>query len=71
METKDTLFRHFEKYIRLNDTLRSELAKRITLKTFKKGSLVHDANTVCTKSYFIQNGLLRTYFIKDGKEISE
>jgi CRP-like cAMP-binding protein len=71
METKDAFFQHFEKYIRLNDTLKSELAKRITFKSFKKGELVHNADTVCTKSYFIQNGLLRTYFIKDGKEISE
>jgi CRP-like cAMP-binding protein len=71
IETKDALFQHFEKYIKLNDTLKSELAKRITFKTFKKGALVHNADTVCKKSYFIQNGLLRTYFIKDGKEISE
>jgi CRP-like cAMP-binding protein len=47
------------------------LAKRITFKTFKKGALIHDANNICNKSYFVQNGLLRTYFIKDGKEISE
>jgi len=33
--------------------------------------LVHNANKICTKSYFIQKGLFRTYFIKDGKEISE
>ncbi len=32
---------------------------------------MHDAAKVCTKSYFIQKGLMRTYFIKDGKEISE
>ena len=67
----DSFFQHFEKYIKLNDTLKSELAKRKTFKIFKKGELVHNADTVCTKSYFIQNGLLRTYFIKDGKEISE
>lgn len=71
IETKDALFRHFEKYIKLNDTLKSELAKRITFKTFKKGELIHNADTICTKSYFIQKGLLRTYFLKDGKEISE
>lgn len=41
------------------------------LKTFKKGELVHDADKICTKSYFIQKGLMRTYFMKDGKEISE
>lgn len=33
--------------------------------------MVHHAAKVCTHSYFIQKGLLRTYFLKDGKEISE
>lgn len=32
---------------------------------------MHHAQDVCTKSYFIQTGLLRTYFIKDDKEVSE
>lgn len=71
IEQTAEIFRHFEKYIKLSDTLKSELAKRIVSKTFKKGELVHDADTICTKSYFIQKGLMRTYFIKDGKEISE
>lgn len=30
-----------------------------------------DADRVCTESYFIKKGILRTYFLKDGKEISE
>lgn len=47
------------------------MAERVTFVSFKKGDLVHDADKVCTKSYFIQSGLLRTYFLKDGKEISE
>jgi len=51
--------------------LKSELSGRIIPITFKKGELVHNADTICKKSYFIQKGLLRTYFIKDGKEISE
>ncbi len=51
--------------------MKSELANRISFKSFKKGELIHDAHTICTKSYFIQKGLLRTYFIKNGKEISE
>ena len=38
---------------------------------FRKGELIHNADTVSTKSYFIQNGLIRIYFIKDRKEISE
>lgn len=71
IEQTEEIFRHFEQYIKLSDTLKSELAKRVTFKNFKKGALVHNADTICTKSYFIQKGLLRTYFIKDGKEISE
>lgn len=67
----DKLFEHFEKYIPLNDTLKEALIKRLKIVVFKKGELVHSAHSVCTKSYFIQKGLLRNYFLKDGKEISE
>ena len=33
--------------------------------------MVLDADRICTESYFIKKGILRTYFIKDEKEISE
>jgi len=67
----DLLIRHFEKYIRVSPELRTALLDRLSYRSFKKGELVHDANLVCTRSYFIQKGLMRTYFLKDGKEISE
>lgn len=38
---------------------------------FKKGELVLNADRICTESYFITKGILRTYFLKDGKEVSE
>lgn len=71
MEPTNEIFQHFEKYIKLSPELKQELAKRILPKTFKKGQLVHRADTICKESYFIQKGLMRTYFIKDGKEITE
>lgn len=71
IETTENLFTHFEKFIKLSETLKSELSKRIKPIVFKKGELVFDANNICTKSYFINKGILRTYFIKNGKEISE
>lgn len=43
----------------------------MAVKHFKKAELVHHAQDVCSKSYFIRKGLLRTYFIKDDKEVSE
>jgi hypothetical protein len=71
IDNKAKLYKHFEKYIPISETLRKELNSRITFKTFKKGERVHDADKVCTSSYFIQKGLLHSYFIKDGKAISE
>ena len=71
IETTENLFVHFEKFIRLSEDLKSELSKRIQPIVFKKGALVLDADTISKKSYFINKGILRTYFIKDGKEISE
>lgn len=67
----EIFFGHFQKYIKLSDSLKSDLAERINFKTFKKGELVHNAAKVCTQSYYIQKGLMRIYFIKDEKEISE
>ena len=71
IEQTDEIFRHFEKYITLSSSLKKELAARIVSKSFKKGELIHNADTICKNSYFIQKGLMRTYFIKDGKEITE
>lgn len=71
IEQTGEIFRHFEKYITLSSSLKKELAARIVSKSFKKGELIHNADTICKNSYFIQKGLMRTYFIKDGKEITE
>ena len=47
------------------------MAGRLKPMIIKKGKLILDANSVCKESYFIQQGILRAYFLKDGKEISE
>ncbi|WP_169630259.1 Crp/Fnr family transcriptional regulator [Flavobacterium humi] len=71
VETKEQLFRHFESYIPLSDSLKKELEDRIAFSTFKKGQEIHNAGKVCTESHFIFQGLTRLYFLKDGKEITE
>ncbi|WP_051891346.1 Crp/Fnr family transcriptional regulator [Chryseobacterium sp. JM1] len=67
----DPVLHHFSQYIKLSETLKKELQNRLSLQTFEKGELLHDADKICTKSYFILNGLTRTYYLKDGTEISE
>ncbi|AUP80672.1 Crp/Fnr family transcriptional regulator [Flavivirga eckloniae] len=65
------IYQHFETYIELSQDLKTALTNRLKPILFKKGALVLNANRVCKESYFIQKGILRTYFLKDGKEISE
>ncbi len=71
MEGIADFIEHFETYITLSPELRAELTSRIKPVAFKKGELVLDANTICTDSFFVRKGILRTYFLKDGKEVSE
>ena len=71
IEKPENVFAHFEKFIELSEKLKTELSQRIRPVEFKRGELVLDANDICTKSYFIINGILRTYYLKEGKEISE
>lgn len=66
-----SLFQHFAQYIKLEPQLQYELTNRVKSQTFKKGTLVHDTSRICTQSYFIQKGLMRLYFVKDGKEVSD
>lgn len=66
-----SLLQHFSQYIKLSDLLKEEINGRVKELTLKKGTIVHDAEKICTQSYFIQKGLMRLYFIKDGKEVSD
>ena len=62
---------HFQQYIEVSESLETELADRIERRVFKKGELVHNSNQVCNETFFIQKGLLRLYFVRNGKEVSE
>ncbi|MFY0593837.1 hypothetical protein [Roseivirga sp.] len=69
MKLDDNIFEHFEKFIKLSDELKAALDERLKPVIFEKGEMVLSADRVCTESYFIKKGILRTYFLKDGKEV--
>ena len=71
IETTEHLFKHFEMFIELTENLKVELSNRLKPIVFRKGELILDANRICTESYFISKGIMRTYYLKEGKEISE
>lgn len=62
---------HFSSYISVSTDLEKELKARLTRQNFKKGALIHKAENICAESHFIVKGILRLYFLKNGKEISE
>lgn len=65
------LLDHFQLYINVSDALQEDLHRTMLPVSFSKGDLLHDCTKICTKSYFILSGLVRTYYLKDGIEISE
>jgi CRP-like cAMP-binding protein len=71
IESKSEIVKHFEKFIKVNQNLKAELLKRVSIVSYSKGDLIIDANKVGSKSYYITSGITRTYFIKDAKEINE
>jgi CRP-like cAMP-binding protein len=70
-DTFKILLARFERYIKVDDQLAAALQERCHLKLFRKGELIHHADRISTQSYFILKGLARTYYVKDGIEISE
>jgi signal-transduction protein with cAMP-binding, CBS, and nucleotidyltransferase domain len=71
MELKKQIVKHFEQFIPVSGKLTAELLNRVSVIYYKKGGLIIDANRIGDKSYFILEGLTRTYSLKDGKEVIE
>lgn len=67
----DNIVSHFSTYIPVSDDLERELTVRLKPQSFKTGTLVHHAKDICVESSFIRKGILRLYYLKDGKEVSE
>jgi hypothetical protein len=71
IDPKNQIINHFERFIPVSERLKTELLKRVSIVTFKNGELIIDAKKANTKSYLLLEGLTRTYFLKDGKQIAE
>lgn len=70
-EPIDQVLQNFEQYIRLSDELREQLVERLHFQSFQKGEHIHHSSRICQKSFFVTKGLIRSYYEKDGVDISE
>jgi signal-transduction protein with cAMP-binding, CBS, and nucleotidyltransferase domain len=55
----------------LSDESKSALADVLKRSEFAKGKILVKPDTVCHRLYFIEKGLTRTYYFKDGKDITD
>lgn len=68
---EDALIEHIKKYIPVSNDLKKRLQEISTAKTIEKGTFLHQPNRICENTYFIKSGLLRIYYQKDDKEITD
>lgn len=64
------LFHLFNSIIPISKPLEERLSETLKTKIFNKSQLVLKEGQVCDNIYFIAQGYLRSYYLKDGKEIT-
>ncbi len=67
----ENLVLYIEKIITVSDELRDRIVAISKPETIKKGEFIHRPNRVCDKTYFIKSGLIRIYYEKVDKEITD
>lgn len=67
----DEFFAIVSKFTRLSDEARHDLSAHLKREEFPKGHILVKEDTICNYLYFIESGLTRTYYFKDGKDVTD
>jgi CRP-like cAMP-binding protein len=67
----DKFFETIGYLVTLSPESRQALATIIKTKRVEKGHTLIRQDTVCQYLYFIESGLTRTYYIKDGRDVTD
>lgn len=67
----DNLIEHISQFIPVSNKLSERLGEISHLKTIEKGKYLHRPNKICNTTYFINSGLLRIFYKKENKEITD
>lgn len=66
----ENLLHLFNSVIPISKSLEERLSETLQTKKFKKNQVVLRSGQVCDYIYFIEQGYLRSYYLKDDKEIT-
>jgi CRP/FNR family transcriptional regulator, anaerobic regulatory protein len=67
----ENLIRHIERFISVSEELKTRLSEISKVQTIEKGKFLHRPNRICNSTYFIDSGLVRIYYKKGDKEITD
>ena len=67
----EILIEHIKKFIPVSEELAKRLQEISTERVIEKGKFLHKPNRICENTYFIKSGLLRIFYKKDEKEITD
>ena len=65
------LINHFSRLTVVSEGLERELLNKTIQLKVKKGEYLHTAGKICKRTFWIKTGLLRTYHLKEGREITD
>ena len=58
-------------FTRISDSEWEEIEPCLVRRTYKRGEILLEIGQVCEQLFFIESGLLRFFFYRDGEEISK
>lgn len=67
----EILVDHIKSFIPVSKELTKRLEEISSIKIIEKGKFLHRPNRICENTYFIKSGLLRVFYKKDEKEITD
>jgi CRP-like cAMP-binding protein len=67
----DAFFKIISQFTNLSDDSNEAMSKVLKRLDLPKGHVLVKANSVCNYVYFIEKGLTRTYYLNDGKEVTD
>lgn len=67
---KNELVKYISKHLKLSKELENVVIESSNIKTYKKGTIILNENSISNESFFVLKGCLRSYIIKDGEDVT-
>ena len=67
----DDILAHFAQLTIVSPELSQAIRQRLRQHSVKKGAFLHEADSVCTRTYWIKMGIVRLYYLQDGREVTD